>query len=763
MLVRGRFRYFRPLLQHQNPLLWSFVESSRSRINGGFTRSIFVASRSQTKNRPKKLHQKLDRWAKDDTERLEREQELEYQRKLQELHRLTAGVGKMIKKRQDEHKQRLLLKQMPAATQLERDPQKMYDALASGEREAFDSSSSSLLTPVVDIPEPIQERLGLSVKFLVSKHSQNWPLVLQTLQDGGGFKDLVPKDVRKFIYNIPKPHIPSIIPQLEQLLAEANIEPSSKILNVFIECLNLKNEIPPQDLELIESYVNVIRSLSDNERLPRQTYEILVSVYGKVNNIDKINELLVEMKRNDLKPSPIIYSNILKTLVYKSRNHKDAVAVFDSMKFLSEDTKPGTAAYRDVIVSYINNDDIEKGLDLYQEMITSRTPMDQEILVALARGCVARESLRFKAWDFMFQVYDNKWTPTIQTLEYILYLSSKDGDVALSRALYKKLAATDAVTKRAFTFLLMAYSKSKTLKASDEPPVVTMHEKGRNLRANLLSQETPLSEDIDPRLRLPFLPVLDITSQKEVMAESSALWAHTLIFNPSFINTEAYNTYLNIAAEFGTFDEFVDRFNFSKLADDAPTNSTRLIVEEPEDDKELEQLLDNEEAETIDNQKKDIKELTTSPILNKLSQKSPHVVTRTTLTYIIALKAAGRFKKYKFAQDVWMERGRYRKSYDFKSLPIKSKNKLDFEFANEMVQSLTKMNLLDDALAIIQSTEYQFKWSWIQLTPVYQACVKVGKDKHCQTLRGIAGRAQIRFEGKIRKRDYKEFKMRRGY
>ncbi|WEJ93302.1 Mitochondrial group I intron splicing factor ccm1 [Yamadazyma tenuis] len=663
---------------------------------------------------------------------------------------MTSSVSRMIQKKEDERRQQEYVTDIPMPSQLDKEAENLYKVLERGP--AFDPSSASLLTPVVDLPESIQERLGLSVKFLVSKEHQNWPAVLQTLKMGGGFKDLKEKDVRKLIYNIPKDKISSIIPQVESLMVEAKMVPTSKVLNVFINSLALGKEVSPETLSLIESYVETIRA-SNKGILPRDTYETMIHIYGKANDINKINALLMEMKENNLKPSADIYSNVLKTLVYKSRDHKEAVSIFDSMKFLSQETKPGTNAYKDVIVSYVNNDDVEKALDLYQEMLTSRTPVNQEILVALARGCTGRKQLRFKAWDFIFEIYDNEWSPTRETLEYMVYLSSKDGDVALSRALYKRLASVSSVTKRTFTFLLMSYSKSRCLKPDAEVPAITVHERGRHFRANLLSQADTLPTQIEPKYHVPFLPVLDLASPEEIIAESSAVWAHSLMFNPDFINDESYNTYLNIAAEFGSLHDLMDRYDFSKMVDDAAMNSTRVIIEEPD----VHETNTNSETTKLN-------DLAKSPVFNELSSiESKFNITRSTLTYMIALKGAGILKNYQLSQDVWMERGKYRKSKEFKLLPRKEKDKLDFQFATQMVQSLTKMQLIDDAVAIIVSTEYQFKWAWLQLSPLYQECVELGYDKHCSTLRSIASRAQIRFEGKIRKKDFKEYLSKKRY
>lgn len=686
-------------------------------------RTVFVASRSRTKKNPRKEDKPLERWAEQHSKRsLEIKQE-DYQRKLKEIKQMTTKVSKLIKKKDDEQKQAAYVAEIPLPSDIDKEVETLYKSLE--EPQPFDTSSSTLLTPVVNIPVSINQRLGLSVKYLVSKDYQNWPMVLQTLNMGGGFEGLDKKDISNFVQAIPKKDLQAVIPQIQMMMKEANVLPPINVLNSFISALSCDKHIPPQNIESIEKLAEKIKKITKGN-VPISTFENMVTVYGKIGNVDKINKILLEMKDLNLKPTPFIYTSILKSLVYKANNHKEAVSIFDSMKFLSQETRPGTDAYKDVIVSYVNHNDIEKALDLYQEMLTSRTPLNQEILVALAKGCSNRKELRFKAWEFMFEIYDNNWTPSIETYEYMVYLASKDGDLALSRALYKKLSQLNAVSKRSFTFLLMAYSKAKAFKDGTEFPAITLNERGRTMRSNLLSEVTSeLSQDI--KLNVPFLPVMDLTKLEEVMAESKAIWAHTVLFNPEFINIESYNSYLNIAATFGNFEDLKERYNISQLVDDAP--GVRVIEE-------------NEQQGQI------------SKIESKLK------INRTSLTYVIALKGAGRLRKYEFSQEIWQERGKYRQSGEFKSLDVRQKNKLDFQFANQMVQSLINMNLLDDAMAIIVSTEYQFKWSWSQLTNLYKSCVEDGNDKHCRTLRSIASRAQVKFEGKIKRKDFKEYVMR---
>ena len=158
--------------------------------------------------------------------------------------------------------------------------------------------------------------------------------------------------------------------------------------------------------------------------------------------------------------------------------------------------------------------------------------------------------------------------------------------------------------------------------------------------------------------------------------------------------------------------------------------------------------------------------ITKSPLLKDVGSNiglGNRKISRTSLSYVIALKAAARFKNYKFAQRIWSERGTFRKTSNFKDLSRSTKDALDFQFANAMVSCLTKMNLLDDTLAILLSTEYQFKWTWKELRELYQAASDIDHSDACKSIRGIAKRAQINYEGKIRRKDFKRYVMERGY
>lgn len=747
---------------------------------------------SKAKARPKK--KKAEIWAHQDTIRRVEADSASYKRQMAGLHRMTKTVGEYLREKEELKKRQDL--------QLPSEGQQLQPQLELLEHDRFDPAGVSLHTAAIELPQTVVERIGVAVKYLVTKDHQNWPIVLDQIQANGGLKGIPEVDIRKLVYRIPRRQLFIVFPKIEAMLAGAGIQKSPKIMNAYCKSIIAGPKPSETHLKLLEACVEEIRAVSKKGKLPRETYEILIEAYGKQCDIKKMDATISEMKLHNLQPLANVYSNVLTTCVYKTKDHKQAVQIFDSMKFLAGSLAPGTSEYQDVIVSYVNNDDIEKALDLYQEMLASSIAINQNIVVALARGCMARDLLRFKAWDFMFEIYRMNWEPTVPTLEYMLYLAAKDGDLALARALFQQLNLLHALSARSFGFLMLAYARSglAATEAQYKVPAISLHEEGRNFRLNLLDKIDHVPTFEDPTRAIPFLPKPSLSSKQELLGESSAVMAHALLVNPGFVNTESVNSFLNVAANAGRLEDFVDRYNEFTELDAVPetktsTSDPKAVVLEPPEAGELTEEVSevelNESSEEVNAQLSELngepkatesqnfeleevqpdestlqtlQRAQKSPILAQISSHNAlKKIPRDLVTYVIALKAAARHKNYSFSQEVWQERGKYRKSTAFRNLPQQKRQALDFQFATAMVNCLTEMKLLDDALAVVVSTEYQFRWTWRELSALHKAAVSVGLDKTTRVVRNIARRAQIEFEGKIRRKDYKKYVMERGF
>lgn len=744
------------LLRSARSLLSSYV-----RVQASFAsrRSIFVMSsekrnklkqksknpRAQVREEPRKeLRKELrkeEHLAGADPDELlggDRIDRMEYSQKLRSLRELTRTASSVIRSSQQQN---------PSESE-ERHSHKEISEEPSGSTEAFDPSTSSLAAPAVAIPQSVCERLGLAMKYLVNKHTQNWPMVLEQLSQEGGLKGLPQRDIRKLVYAIPMDQLSHVFPKIESLLKDAGVAMSPKILNKYLGSLLYGPRIDQAALAHAEQVVETIRSVSKKGKLPRETYELMVQAHGKNLDIDKVNQVVAEMQAHKLAPSKATYSNVLSTCVYKARNHRAAAELFDYMKFESSKTKPSTKEYQHMIVSHVLDNDVEKALDLYEEMLLAKIPVNQSILVALARGCASREQLKMKAWQFMFDIYDRDWVPEVGTAEFMLYLAASDGDLTMARALYQQLNLSHCSLDRSFAYLLKAYAAAAT--NENRIPTITFNEWGKRFRSNILAKTSLLPATDNPRQALPFLPLVELTTANELMAESSAMMAHSVMANPDFITIASINNYLNVAAVAGTLDDFVDRFHEFTYLDQTGIPQTRLVHVELAD-----------ETVAAPGQRTDAKSPTKSPLLGEIMVANGQRFSkpRNSVTYMHALKAAAKHRNYDFAQSIWTERGNFRKSDLFKQLLRSEKDKQDFAFASAMVQALTTMKLYDDALAVIVSTEYQFKWTWPHFRDLYDGAAALGLSKITQTLRGIASRAQMKFSGKIRKRDFKRHMM----
>ncbi|EMG48063.1 CCM1 Mitochondrial group I intron splicing factor CCM1 [Candida maltosa Xu316] len=618
--------------------------------------------------------------------------------------------------------------------------------------------------PSLMFPEQINQRLGLVSDMLIQPNGKtnlpqeiknnNWNMLLIQLDQTGGFKGLTQKDITHFIRKIPLKNLKSLIPHLEKMHHDAGLTIHYNVYYLFTRALTTGGRISDLQLKMVERYFDEI---SKQTELKIDHYETMVYAYVKNNNMTKVDDVLKIMKDKDIPISKSIYTAVFQGYSFYQKNHDKALEVFDAMKFFSKETSPDENVYTDVIISCVANRQLEKGLDLYQEFQDNNLKVNQRILSALAKGCSRSRQYKFDAWNYIFQIYDYGWAPTLQTYEHMLYISATDGDVELTRALFYKLLESNSVSGQAFISLMLSYSKYIPPSRRTEPFLASLTDKGRLFRQGILNGV----DFTKPVQEFPFLPFQTIPDTKFILAESSAVWAHAIIKYPQFVRQhQVVTSYLTVALELGEFEEFKDRFDAS----------TYLNTEGIPKAREVEIIEPDQENDTTDEVKQQdsssSNELIKSPIFKHLEPAlvdNRFKAARDSFIYNIAIRAAGRFKKYEFAQDILKERGQYRKSNNFKRLTPKEQEREDFQFASYLVECWTNMNLLEDAYAVVLSSVERFPWSWKQLGVLSRAAMKLGSLSLVESLKNVVRFSQEKNHGKIKYIDFKTYVMNRGY
>ncbi|CCH41541.1 hypothetical protein BN7_1082 [Wickerhamomyces ciferrii] len=577
----------------------------------------------------------------------------------------------------------------------------------------------------IDVPQIILDKIGDDVKNIVSKDHQNWDEVINSLQKAENrLKDLNINDLNKFTSEIPKSSlsVKSIMVYYD-LLHEA-LEFGKLHRNhydFFIRELADKGEIT-----LTESFFQQL--LTDGQVPTKYIYSYMIDLYSKDKNLEKVNQVLQVMNKNNVNPGLVVYSEILQ-LCADLKDAKRADDIFQMMKFKSLETKPDITAYNIMLLVALKEQDVLKGLDLYNEIILDPT-LEPNLftLTCLANICSKKKQYLLKGWDFINEINERRLVPDIKTFESMLRLSAKDGDLELARTLYLTIfqMRTDSPTAGgpAFAFLMMVYRDYKPGKI----PLMQQHENGDQIRRNalgladLLGLEQQNLDEVNQNKRPPLLPIPILRSSKQIIAESNAVWYYHLLNEPeTSFNLHNLITYLRIAVEQGDKEEFMNRWNQHTFAN--PEINATGTIEILNDDESSKSRITLEQDDLFDETKDlSISDIDETPAAIRMSMKKNFKFERESKLYITLLSAGRRFKDTEMCEMAWIERGKYRKTKSFKSLGEKDKSKRDFydyKFAQEMVYSFTELGLLDDAVRIVQSTKNQFDWTFYVLKPLY--------------------------------------------
>lgn len=549
-------------------------------------------------------------------------------------------------------------------------------------------SGSNETPPKYSFPPQINEKLGLASTYLTPttdslEFKPKWGLILNQLELSGGFRDLDTTTVQAFIKIIPPADLKKFLPRLHQMCLEAGIKLTPKIELFFFKALAAGGEVSSTEIQAMENFFDAFMNKNDQKI---DYYETMVCGYVKNRNMKKVEKLLNTMQLRNVEISRSILSSILQGYVYYVGDHEKAWEIFNAMKFLSKKTQPNLRNYTDMIFSFVKSNRLEGALDLYQEMLDNNVPLNQNILASLARGCSKSKRFAIRSWEFIFRIYDQGWLPNLQTYESMLNVAAFEGALDLSRALLFKMIQGNSVTSKALLYLMISYSNYSSAD-SKKRTGIELSERGRLFKQKIM-------EGVDfaeKQNGFPFLPVTHIPNNDTVFAEASAIVSFLKEVKPWLLTPQLVTSYLSTCIRLGSMESFKSQYE----------GLTKLEVS-------------------------GIPRSETVPVSSvghlEINQ---YKIARDTPIYIVALKAAAKFKDYDFAKEILEERGKYRKSDAFQKMSRKAQHLTDFDFARALVECFKDLQMFKDALSVVLLSEDRFSWSWRELGGLVGAVLKV--------------------------------------
>ncbi|OUM55221.1 hypothetical protein BVG19_g4716 [[Candida] boidinii] len=640
--------------------------------------------------------------------------------------------------------------------------------IENGNKETEESTSISLFPnpkPYITLPASIRFRLGESTKYIMNKETADYSKILKYLQENDGFKGIQDSnDIIEFIKLIPRNQIKYLINDYYKLIEDSNIKLSTYGYNTIISKLNYNlNFRNTKNLELIENlYETHLANSNENKKINIMTCGIMINTYSKIGDLNKIKFFLNLLNANGLKPSLVIYTSILQCYI-RLNKYKQACDIFDTMKFESIETSPSAKTYNSIILMDILNNNIEKALSRYDEMEQSSTRTglelkpERETLLALARGCSTRTELLLKGWRFIIEYYRLKYPIENLVLEIMIQLAKSDGDLNFARALYLNMNDLKSKTTNKFeipsgTALKLLFNSYVT---SSEDYKLKKNQYEEDDVGTDKGEQIALLSDIDDEVhaiklkslelinfepifndRLPILPfdTINTKDDKLILAESSAIFNYHLLKYPNILTSEIIEAYLFVYAyrceNIQQFKQIFNKITYLDRGDDI--NPENGLIGEQEENITIEEPEFYEQAQEDEAVTGNIQRL---PEFTRIAQGLEFKFPRDDRIYNSCMHAARRFKDLKFSQEIWMERGLYRKTQNFQNLSKLKQDELDFKFARSMLSNFVITGAITDAYQLVLSSQSRFIWTYYHLKSLIELCTQLGYNKFVDELK----------------------------
>ncbi|CDK26557.1 unnamed protein product [Kuraishia capsulata CBS 1993] len=587
------------------------------------------------------------------------------------------------------------------------------------------------------MPKGVVLKLGGAFVYL-RESREDWKGILTHMRENSdGFNGLSPEEVNSLFMRIPASQRSEILRQFEKMVDEAGIEKGVKLYNMYINsCADSHNL--SRDTKHMWKLMDQMKASGIAPDM--YTYGSLLKGLSKVNDLDSMEIVRMEMNAGGLSLNKEMYTTILQTCI-KTKHYDKAIDIFDNMRLMAVSTQPDAKTYSAVILAHVLKRDIEKALDIYEEMSKGPFAIDPEpeSLLLLARGCSRQSRYILKGWRFIFQYHQLQGDLNHNVIEVMMHLAARDGDVNFTRALYnssfqgKFLGKKNGIVSNPGPRMLNLYfTACSTDKGEGHVPVSQIDAQIRTVRQRVIDMfEYRLQGDSSSKVPPPpFLPLKELHGPDQIVNECEAFLNYSFLLSKQFVRQEIIGSFLNVLlAREDSVKRFEDAYNRLTFFDNQGVSADSQgveIVEEP-----------IQAAVESKGQLDKTKSLTTAEIeARKLAVAIPRDVS----LYSIGLKAARVFKDPEFAQKVWTERGLYRKTKKFANIPYKKRDAQDFEFARGMVSVFIECNQLKEALAIVLSSKQRFDWNWYYLKSLYMAAGQIGDSSVQRVVLELTGK-----------------------
>ena len=526
---------------------------------------------------------------------------------------------------------------------------------------------------------------------------------------------------------------------MNDLLALCNLLPNEKgklLVEVLLQDIDLSGD-NKSDVEGSKVFANVT------------TKAILLNHYARLSDVGKVREYIAELdklpdSKNPMKTSPVIYTSIMQ-MYMRLDDYDLAKETFDTMKFLSMATSPSPRTYTSMILLDTLHNNIEHGIAVYNEMLDKDVKLEPDALLALAKGCGARRGMVDQGWGFIIDYYEKGYAVDSRVMEIMMYLAYVDGDLPFVRGIWMNICETNTklqgriqlphakCTKWLFnTYYRIGDIVEKARNGTSHVPVGLRDSRVRAIRTKVLELTNFNFHEQAP----PLLPMVhfDGGDPKLMLGEARALWKYLVqrslevgeeSSGKTYLSEALVEAYLYVVGRYAAMETFEREFDRLAVFDGDGEES--VTIEEPREDVGGDDRVANDPA-------------TARTVTVQHSVLPTGRVPRTDRLYNMCMHTARHQACLSFAQRIWTERGRYRRSSSFQGLSVPEQDAADFKFARLMLSVLTHTGDVGDAYKLVLSSQNRFVWTRYHLKALLMLCERLGYTTFARELERVVKR-----------------------
>ncbi|KAK9458026.1 hypothetical protein V1511DRAFT_454552 [Dipodascopsis uninucleata] len=461
--------------------------------------------------------------------------------------------------------------------------------------------------------------------------------------------------------------------------------------------------------------------ISEGKRPNSKTFTHLLQLYARLGDAKAASEVLNFMKENKFELTGSHYM-VLMQICVKSNHVKQLFQIFDLLKFMSTKSQPTAKMYGLMISACAKTGEVEKALDLYNEMISrpvrplKPTPA---VLNALVYACSRKREFHSHSWRFLLLSREMGFPIDRNTMNSMLHICSMAGDLTYARGIIIQMCADSSSSPdhKSYQHLMRAYSQGKKTEYNAGPSTSVTPEISRIIHSSFLPAISTVSPDNETVP--PFIPKSTLTTTDEILNESQAVMKFLYRHHQDNINIYVVNTYLQVASNLRRYKEF--RLRFAECT--APILALDKL-----------QVIDCAYSTPLLN----ISSLpigaspSTHPALfrsvhDAMRNKHEFKVLRNSVTYEIALEAAYRSRDHYFATAVWNEREKWKRySAEYQENGV-NRVQNDLKATKIYINTLAKAQQFVRALSVLKATT-SLPWTHDDLSIFYLKAKQTDND-----------------------------------